>query len=124
MTYNLDQMRDLLLSVQKPARYVGGEIGQIMKDPEAVDIRVAFCFPDIYDIGMSHLGMRILYGVLNEQEKVWCERAFQPWPDMEEAMQKEGIKLYTLESRTPLDEFDIVAFTLQYEMCYPTVLNM
>ncbi len=124
MTYNLDQMRDLLLSVQKPARYVGGEIGQIMKDPEAVDIRVAFCFPDIYDIGMSHLGMRILYGVLNAQEKVWCERAFQPWPDMEEAMQKEGIKLYTLESRTPLNEFDIVAFTLQYEMCYPTVLNM
>ncbi len=124
MTYNLDEMRDLLLSVQKPARYVGGEIGQTVKDLDAVDVRVAFCFPDIYDIGMSHLGMRILYGALNEQEKTWCERAFQPWPDMEEAMRREGIRLYTMESHTSLDEFDMVAFTLQYEMCYPTVLNM
>ena len=124
MTYNLDEMRDLLLSVQKPARYVGGEIGQIMKNADEVDVRVAFCFPDIYDIGMSHLGMRILYGALNAQEKTWCERAFQPWPDMEEAMRREGIRLYTMESHTSLDEFDMVAFTLQYEMCYPTVLNM
>lgn len=124
MTYNLESMRDLLLNVQKPARYVGGEIGQIIKNPADVDVRVAFCFPDIYDIGMSHLGMRILYSVLNEQEKVWCERVFQPWPDMEEAMRKENIKLFTLESRTPMDEFDLIAFTLQYEMCYPTVLNM
>ncbi len=124
MTYNLDEMRDLLLSVQKPARYVGGEIGQIVKNADEVDVRVAFCFPDIYDIGMSHLGMRILYGALNAQEKTWCERAFQPWPDMEEAMRREGIRLYTMESHTSLDEFDMVAFTLQYEMCYPTVLNM
>lgn len=124
MTYNMDDMRDLLLQVQKPARYVGGEIGQTVKDLDEVDVRIAFCFPDIYDIGMSHLGLRLLYGVLNEQKGTWCERAFQPWTDMEEKMRAEGIKLYTMESHTSLDEFDMVAFTLQYEMCYPTVLNM
>lgn len=124
MTYNMDEMRDLLLQVQKPARYVGGEIGQTVKNLDEVDVRMAFCFPDIYDIGMSHLGMRILYGAFNEQKGNWCERAFQPWPDMEEKMRNEGIKLFTLESHTSLDEFDLIGFTLQYEMCYPTVLNM
>lgn len=124
MTYNIDEMRDLLLQVQKPARYVGGEIGQTEKDAADVDVRVAFCFPDIYDIGMSHLGLRLLYGVLNEQKGTRCERAFQPWPDMEEKMREQQIRLFTLESHTSLDEFDMVAFTLQYEMCYPTVLNM
>lgn len=124
MTYNLDEMRELLLQVQKPARYVGGELGQTLKNLKEVDVRFAFCFPDIYDIGMSHLGLRILYGALNAQEGTWCERAFQPWPDMEEKMREAGIRLYTLESRTSLDEFDFVGFTLQYEMCYPTVLNM
>ncbi len=124
MTYNINEMRDLLLQVQKPARYVGGEIGQTEKDLSQVDVRFAFCFPDIYDIGMSHLGLRILYGALNEQPGTWCERAFQPWVDMEERMRAEGIKLYTMESHTSLDEFDLVGFTLQYEMCYPTVLNM
>ncbi len=124
MTYNMEEMRDLLLQVQKPARYVGGEIGQTVKPLETVDVRMAFCFPDIYDIGMSHLGMRILYGAFNEQEGNWCERAFQPWPDMEEKMRAEGLKLFTLESHTTLDEFDLIGFTLQYEMCYPTVLNM
>ena len=124
MTYKIDEMRDILLSVQKPARYVGGEIGQTIKDLDKVDVRFAFCFPDIYDIGMSHLGLRILYGALNEQEGTWCERVFQPWTDMEEKMRQEGIKLYTMESHTSLDEFDLIGFTLQYEMCYPTVLNM
>ena len=124
MTYNIDEMRDLLLQVQKPARYVGGEIGQTEKDLAEVDVRVAFCFPDIYDIGMSHLGLRLLYGVLNEQKGTWCERAFQPWPDMEEKMRERQIRLFTQESHTSLDAFDLVAFTLQYEMCYPTVLNM
>ncbi len=124
MTYNLDEMRDLLLQVQKPARYVGGEIGQTVKSLDEVNIRFAFCFPDIYDIGMSHLGLRILYGALNETEGVWCERAFQPWPDMEERMRQQDIRLFTMESHTSLDEFDLIGFTLQYEMCYPTVLNM
>ena len=124
MTYKIDEMRDLLLSVQKPARYVGGEIGQTIKNLDEVDVRFAFCFPDIYDIGMSHLGLRILYGALNEQKGTWCERVFQPWTDMEEKMRQEGIKLYTMESHTSLDEFDLIGFTLQYEMCYPTVLNM
>ena len=124
MTYKTEEMRDLLLSVQKPARYVGGEMGQTVKDLKTVDVRWGFCFPDIYDIGMSHLGLRILYGALNEQEGTWCERFFQPWPDMEEKMREEGIRLYSMESHTSLDEFDVVAFTLQYEMCYPTVLNM
>lgn len=124
MTYNMEELKDLLLQVQKPARYVGGEIGQTVKDLEQVDIRFAFCFPDIYDIGMSHLGLRILYGALNEQEQTWCERVFQPWVDMEEKMREQGIRLYSLESHTTLDAFDIIGFTLQYEMCYPTVLNM
>ncbi|MBQ8600534.1 MAG: TIGR03960 family B12-binding radical SAM protein [Clostridia bacterium] len=124
MTYKTEDMRELLLEVQKPARYVGGEMGQTVKDLREVDIRFGFCFPDIYDIGMSHLGLRILYGSLNEQKGTWCERFFQPWPDMEERMRAEGIRLYSMESHTSLDEYDLIGFTLQYEMCYPTVLNM
>ncbi len=124
MTYNVDEMRTLLLGVQKPARYVGGEMGQTVKDLQEVDVRFGFCFPDIYDIGMSHLGLRILYGVLNEQKGTWCERFFQPWVDMEEEMRRNSIKLFSMESHTSLDEFDLIGFTLQYEMCYPTVLNM
>ena len=120
----LKEIKDVLLSVQKPARYTGGEIGQTVKDPEAVDVRFAFCFPDIYDIGMSHLGIRILYGALNEMKNVWCERVFHPWIDMQDRMQQRDIPLYSLESHTPLFEFDIIAFTLQYEMCYTTVLSM
>lgn len=124
MTYNTEEFKSFLLKVQKPARYVGGEIGQTIKDLEQVDIRFGFCFPDIYDIGMSHLGLRILYGALNEQEGTWCERFFFPWKDMEEEMRSRNIKLYSMESHTSLDEFDLIGFTLQYEMCYPTVLNM
>ncbi len=124
MTYKMDEMRDLLLKVQKPARYVGGEMGQTVKDLNQVDVRFGFCFPDIYDIGMSHLGLRILYGALNEQEGTWCERFFQPWVDMEEEMRARSLKLFSMESHTTLDEFDLIGFTLQYEMCYPTVLNM
>ena len=124
MTYKIEEMRDLLLAVQKPARYVGGEMNQTVKDLEEVDLRFGFCFPDIYDIGMSHLGLRILYGALNQQPGTWCERFFQPWPDMEEKMRQQGLRLYSMESHTTLDEFDLIGFTLQYEMCYPTVLNM
>ncbi len=114
----------ILSKVQKPARYTGGEYGATMKDKSKVDTRIAFCFPDIYEIGMSHLGLRILYGVLNNMDGVWCERSFAPWSDMEEEMRKNDIKLYGMESGDALCDFDIVAFTLQYEMCYSAVLNM
>ena len=118
------KLERILMKVQKPARYTGGEYNCCIKDKGKVDLRFAFCFPDIYEIGMSHLGLRILYGLLNEKENIWCERAFAVWPDMEEKMREEGIKLYGLESGDPLDEFDVIGFTLQYEMSYTAVLNM
>ena len=114
----------ILPAVTKPARYTGGEYNAIMKDKQKVDLRFAFCFPDVYEIGMSHLGLRILYGVINERENYWCERAFAVWPDMEEQMRERNIKLYGLESGDPLDQFDVIGFTLQYEMSYTAVLNM
>lgn len=117
-------MERILSKVQKPARYTGGEYNATMKDKKDVDLRFAFCFPDVYEIGMSHLGLRILYGVLNNMPGVWCERAFAVWSDMEEEMRANNLKLYGLESGDPLCDFDIVAFTLQYEMCYSAVLNM
>lgn len=118
------KLKRILPRVQKPARYTGGEYGQIIKDPSQVDIRLAFCFPDTYEIGMSNLGMRILYGVFNGIEGLWCERVFAPWVDMENEMRTNGVSLYGLESGDPLSEFDAVAFTLGYEMAYTTVLNM
>lgn len=114
----------ILKKVQKPARYTGGEWGQTVKPREGLDARVAFCFPDTYEIGMSNLGMRILYDVLNKCEKIACERCFAPWEDMEEQLRKNDIPLCTLENSDALYEFDIVAFTLQYELCYTTMLNM
>lgn len=117
-------LKRILPKVQKPARYVGGEYNQIIKDKADVDTRIAFCFPDIYEIGMSNLGMRILYGVFNEIKGVWCERVFSPWADMEAEMRKAGLSLYALESMDPVRDFDIVAFSLGYEMAYTTVLNM
>ncbi|MCI8595131.1 MAG: TIGR03960 family B12-binding radical SAM protein [Oscillospiraceae bacterium] len=114
----------ILPRVQKPARYTGGEYGEVVKDKRKVDFRFAFCFPDTYEIGMSNLGMRILYGVLNEMPEVWCERVFAPWGDMEAEMRREGIPLYGLESGDPLQDFDMVGFSLGYEMAYTNVLNM
>jgi len=114
----------ILPRVQKPARYVGGEFNAIMKDKSKVDTRVAFCFPDTYEIGMSNLGMRILYGVMNNIEGVWCERCFAPWGDMEQEMRNANIPLYALESFDPLNEFDIIAFSVGYEMAFPAILNM
>mgnify|MGYP000903082593 CR=1 FL=1 len=119
-----DQFHRLLMRVQKPARYVGGEYNQIIKDKKDVDVRVAFCFPDTYEIGMSNIGMRILYGVMNEMSGVWCERVFAPWGDMEDAMRANGIPLYALESGDPVSEFDLIAFTIGYEMAYSNILNM
>lgn len=114
----------ILKKVQKPARYTGGEWGQTVKERTSVDARVAFCFPDTYEIGMSNIGMRILYDVLNKRDDIACERCFAPWDDMEEQLRGHGLPLCTLENSDPLSDFDIVAFTLQYELCYTTMLNM
>lgn len=118
------RLERILPRVQKPARYVGGEYNAVMKDKNEVDVRFAFCFPDTYEIGMSNLGFRILYGIMNEMPGVWCERAFTPWGDMEDEMRAAGIPLYALESGDPLNEFDIVGFSVGYEMAYTAMLNM
>ena len=118
------KLERILVRVQKPARYTGGEYNEIIKDKANVDVRFAMCFPDTYEIGMSNLGLRILYGSMNEAEGVWCERAFAPWGDMEEEMRKADIPLYALESGDCLKEFDFVGFSLGYEMAYTNVLNM
>ena len=121
----MDKRLERILSrVQKPARYVGGEFNAIMKDKSKVDTRVAFCFPDTYEIGMSNLGMRILYGVMNNIEGVWCERCFAPWGDMEQEMRNANIPLYALESFDPIKDFDIIAFSIGYEMAFPAMVDM
>ena len=117
-------LQRILPTVQKPARYTGGEFNEIKKNLEDVRVRVAFCFPDTYEIGMSNVGMRILYGVMNEMPGVWCERVFAPWGDMEEAMRKHDLPLWALESQDPVKDFDMIAFTIGYEMCYTNILNM
>ena len=114
----------ILPTVQKPARYTGGEFNEVKKDLNDVRVRVAFCFPDTYEIGMSNVGMRILYGVMNEMDGVWCERVFAPWGDMEEAMRKHDLPLWALESQSPVKDFDMIAFTIGYEMAYSNILNM
>ena len=118
------EVEKILQYVQKPARYVGGELNSVIKDPDKVDIRYAFCFPDIYEIGMSHLGMKILYGLVNDREDSWCERVFAPDVDMEEQMRKNNVPLFALESGDYIKDFDIIGFTLMYELCYTNVLNM
>ena len=117
-------LQRILPTVQKPARYTGGEWGEVKKDPETTRVNIAFCFPDTYEIGMSNLGMRILYGVMNEMDGVWCQRVFAPWGDMEEAMRKHSLPLWALESQRPVKEFDMIAFTIGYEMAYSNILNM
>ena len=118
------KLERILPRVQKPARYVGGEYNAVIKDKAQVDTRIAFCFPDTYEIGMSNLGMRILYGVMNQMEGVWCERVFAPWGDMEEEMRRADIPLFGLESGDPITNFDIVAFSVGYEMAFTAILNM
>ena len=118
-----DRIEKLLPQVQKPARYMGGEFNSVTKDPDAVKVRYAFLFPDTYDVGMSHLGMKILYHTINGRADAWCERVFSPWVDMADLMRKEGIPLFSLESRTPIREFDILGVTLQYEMSYTNILD-
>ena len=115
---------ELLLSVDKPARYIGGEVNAVMKDAADIDIRIAMCFPDVYEIGMSHLGIQILYDMFNRREDVWCERVYSPWPDMDSVLRREHIPLFTLESQTPVRSMDILGITLQYEMCYTNILQV
>lgn len=119
-----DLKQRILTAVQKPARYTGGEWGEIKKNLADVRVRVAFCFPDTYEIGMSNVGMRILYGVMNRMEGVWCERVFAPWGDMEQAMGENSLPLWALESQEPVKNFDMIAFTIGYEMAYSNILNM
>ena len=118
------RLERILPRVQKPARYTGGEYNAVKKDPAQVDTRIAFCFPDTYEIGMSNLGMRILYGVMNNMDGVWCQRVFAPWGDMEEEMRRAHMPLFALESGEPITDFDIVAFSVGYEMAFTSILNM
>ena len=117
-------LQRILPSVQKPARYTGGEYNEVIKNLDDVRVRVAFCFPDTYEIGMSNLGMRILYGVMNEMDGIWCERVFAPWGDMEQAMRQHDLPLWALESKDPVKDFDLIAFSIGYEMSYSNILNM
>ncbi|MBR4305632.1 MAG: TIGR03960 family B12-binding radical SAM protein, partial [Ruminiclostridium sp.] len=119
-----EKLDKILLKVQKPSRYIGGEVNSVIKDKSKVDLRYAFCFPDTYDIGMSHLGMKILYSLKNSNPNYWCERVFMPLPDMEEQMRKNNIPLYGLESLDPIRDFDFIGFTLQYELCFTNILSM
>lgn len=119
-----DKIEKHLLEVQKPSRYIGGEVGSVIKDKSKIDVRFAFCFPDTYDIGMSHLGMKILYSLTNERENYWCERCFAPSEDFETIMRENDIPLYALESLDPIKDFDFIGFTMQYELSYANVLNM
>ncbi|MCI9486351.1 MAG: TIGR03960 family B12-binding radical SAM protein [Lachnospiraceae bacterium] len=112
------------MSVEKPARYIGGEVNAVMKDPDEVEVRFAMCFPDVYEIGMSHLGIQILYDMFNRREDVWCERVYSPWLDMDRVLRGEGIPLFTLESQSPVKEMDFLGITLQYEMCYTNILQI
>lgn len=118
-----DRIESLLMQVQKPARYMGGEFNSVMKNPDEVDVRFAFLFPDTYEVGMSHLGMKILYHTINKRADAWCERVFSPWVDMAELMRKNDVPLFSLESRTPISEFDLLGVTLQYEMSFTNILD-
>ena len=119
-----EDIKSFITTVEKPGRYSGGETGSVFKDLSQVKMRIAFCFPDVYEIGMSNLGMRILCGCFNEIPEVWCERVYAPWTDMTAEMEKRGIPLFTHESGDPVGEFDMVAFTMQYELCYTTLVKM
>ena len=115
---------EILLNIEKPARYIGGEVNSVMKDPESVDIRFAMCFPDVYEIGMSHLGIQILYDMFNRREDVWCERVYSPWLDLDKVMREKGIPLFALESQDPVRDFDFLGITIQFEMCYTNILQV
>jgi len=115
---------EILMKIEKPARYIGNEVNSVMKDKEKVDIRFAMCFPDVYEIGMSHLGIQILYDMFNRREDVWCERVYSPWTDLDKVMREENIPLFALESQDPVKEFDFLGITIQFEMCYTNILQI
>ena len=115
---------DILLKIEKPARYIGNEVNSVIKDADKVDIRFAMCFPDVYEIGMSHLGIQILYDMFNRREDVWCERVYSPWMDLDGIMRREGIPLFALESQDNIKDFDFLGITIQYEMCYTNILQI
>ena len=115
---------EILLKIEKPARYIGNEVNSVMKNKNEVDIRFAMCFPDVYEIGMSHLGIQILYDMFNRREDVWCERVYSPWTDLDKIMREEQIPLFALESQDPVKEFDFLGITIQYEMCYTNILQI
>ena len=115
---------DILLKIEKPARYIGNEVNSIMKDKEQIAIRFAMCFPDVYEIGMSHLGIQILYDMFNRFEDTWCERVYSPWPDLDAVMRERHIPLFALESQDPIKNFDFLGITIQYEMCYTNILQV
>ena len=114
---------EILLSIEKPARYIGNEVNAVMKSRD-VDISFAMCFPDVYEIGMSHLGIQILYDMFNKREDTWCERVYSPWTDLDAVMRKEHIPLFALESQDPIKDFDFLGITIQYEMCYTNILQI
>ena len=115
---------EILLSIQQPARYIGGEVNMVNKDPKKVDVRFAMCFPDVYEIGMSHLGIQILYDMFNSWEDTWCERVYSPWVDLDKIMREKHIPLFALESQEPVRNFDFLGITIQYEMCYTNILQI
>ena len=115
---------DILLSIEKPARYIGNEVNSVMKDKNKTDVRFAMCFPDVYEIGMSHLGIQILYSMFNAFDDVWCERVYSPWTDLHKIMKERNIPLFALESQDPIKDFDFLGITLQYEMCYTNILQI
>ena len=115
---------EILMKIDKPARYIGNELNSVIKDTSQVDIRFAMCFPDVYEIGMSHLGIQILYDMFNKRQDTWCERVYSPWPDLHEIMKEKNIPLFALESQEPVKNFDFLGITLQYEMCYTNILQI
>ena len=121
---NLRLSDEILLSVEHPERYIGNEYNSVMKDKDKVSIRYAMCFPDVYEIGMSHLGIQILYDMFNRREDVWCERVYSPWTDLDAIMREKHIPLFTLESQDPVKEFDFLGITIQFEMCYSNILQV
>ena len=124
ITEKLALSDDILMKIEKPARYIGCEVNAVVKDKSRVDVRFAMCFPDVYEIGMSHLGIQILYDMLNSWEDVWCERVYSPWVDLDAIMRKQQIPLFGLESQEPVKDMDFLGITIQYEMCYTNILQV
>ncbi|MBE5962885.1 MAG: B12-binding domain-containing radical SAM protein, partial [Lachnospiraceae bacterium] len=115
---------EILLTIDKPARYIGNEVNMVVKDPKEVDVRFCMCFPDVYEVGMSHLGIQILYDMFNQRTDTYCERVYSPWVDLDKIMREQNIPLFALESQDPIKEFDFLGITLQYEMCYTNILQV